>query len=135
MIAGRGDLDDLAEQLPFGAEGVGQRLDGDTRVLRDAVHRGRGIPIADEERALSSIRRRVLSSPLSPGGSCTLDRSHGVRGSTSESSSATPSRKVSLMPVMRISVILRCTRENVFDHLYDHRSELEWNPKCERMES
>ena len=38
------------------------------------------------------------------------------------------------MPVMRISVILRCTRENVFDHLYDHRSELEWNPKCERME-
>ena len=39
------------------------------------------------------------------------------------------------MPVIRNSVILRCPPEVVFDYLSDHRAELEWNPKCERMES
>ena len=38
------------------------------------------------------------------------------------------------MPVIRNSVILRCPPEVVFDYLSDHRAELEWNPKCERME-
>ena len=38
------------------------------------------------------------------------------------------------MPVIRNSVILRCSPEVAFDYLSDLRSELEWNPKCERME-
>jgi uncharacterized protein YndB with AHSA1/START domain len=38
------------------------------------------------------------------------------------------------MTVIRNSVILRCTPEVVFDYLSDHRAELEWNPKCERVE-
>jgi hypothetical protein len=38
------------------------------------------------------------------------------------------------MPVIANSVILRCPPEVVFDYLSDHRAELEWNPKCERIE-
>lgn len=38
------------------------------------------------------------------------------------------------MPVIRNSVVLRCSPEVVFDYLCDHRAELEWNPKCEVME-
>ena len=38
------------------------------------------------------------------------------------------------MPVIRNSVVLKCSQEVVFDYLSDHRAELEWNPKCERME-
>ena len=38
------------------------------------------------------------------------------------------------MPVIRNSVIVRCPPEVVFDYLSDPRAELEWNPKCERME-
>jgi hypothetical protein len=37
------------------------------------------------------------------------------------------------MPVIRNSVVLRCSQERAFDYLSDHRAELEWNPKCERM--
>ena len=38
------------------------------------------------------------------------------------------------MPEIRNSVVLRCSPEVVFDYLSDHRSELEWNPKCRSME-
>jgi len=38
------------------------------------------------------------------------------------------------MVVISNSVIIRCTPEQAFDYLSDHRSELEWNPTCERME-
>lgn len=38
------------------------------------------------------------------------------------------------MPVIRNSVILPARPDVVFDYLSDHRAELEWNPKCERME-
>jgi len=38
------------------------------------------------------------------------------------------------MPVINNSVIVRCPPEVVFDYLSDLRAELEWNPKCERME-
>ena len=38
------------------------------------------------------------------------------------------------MPVIRNSVVLQCSSEVVFDYLSDHRAELDWNPKCERME-
>jgi uncharacterized protein YndB with AHSA1/START domain len=38
------------------------------------------------------------------------------------------------MTVIRNSVILPATPEVVFDYLSDHRAELDWNPKCERME-
>ena len=39
-----------------------------------------------------------------------------------------------MVPVIKNSVILRCSPEVAFDYLSDLRSELEWNPKCERME-
>jgi hypothetical protein len=38
------------------------------------------------------------------------------------------------MAVIRNSVVVRCTPEQAFDYLSDLRSELEWNPTCERME-
>ena len=38
------------------------------------------------------------------------------------------------MPEIRNSVVLRCSPEVAFDYLSDHRSELEWNPKCRSME-
>ncbi len=38
------------------------------------------------------------------------------------------------MPVIRNSVVIRCTPEEAFDYLSDHRAELEWNPKCKVME-
>lgn len=38
------------------------------------------------------------------------------------------------MTVIRNSVAIRCTREEAFDYLSDHRAELDWNPKCEVME-
>lgn len=38
------------------------------------------------------------------------------------------------MTVIHNSVIIRCTPEQAFDYLSDHRAELEWNPKCEVME-
>ena len=38
------------------------------------------------------------------------------------------------MPVIRNSVVLRCSQEVAFDFLSDHRAELEWNPKCQSME-
>jgi hypothetical protein len=38
------------------------------------------------------------------------------------------------MPVIRNSVLIRCTPEEAFDYLSDHRAELEWNPNCEQME-
>jgi hypothetical protein len=43
-------------------------------------------------------------------------------------------REVSLMTLINNSVILRCTPAVAFDYLSDHRAELEWNPRCERME-
>ena len=42
--------------------------------------------------------------------------------------------EVSLMPVIRNSVILPCPPEEAFDYLADLRAELEWNPRCEVME-
>lgn len=38
------------------------------------------------------------------------------------------------MVLISNSVIIRCTPEQAFDYLSDHRSELDWNPACERME-
>ena len=38
------------------------------------------------------------------------------------------------MTVIRNSVVIRCTPEQAFDYLSDHRAELQWNPKCEVME-
>lgn len=38
------------------------------------------------------------------------------------------------MPVIRNSVVIRCTPEEAFDYLSDHRAELEWNPHCELMD-
>lgn len=38
------------------------------------------------------------------------------------------------MPIIRNSVVIRCTPEEAFDYLSDHRAELEWNPKCTVME-
>src|SRR5688500_11808699 len=38
------------------------------------------------------------------------------------------------MVVISNSVVIRCTPAQAFDYLSDHRSELEWNPTCERME-
>jgi hypothetical protein len=38
------------------------------------------------------------------------------------------------MTVIRNSVVIRCTREEAFDYLSDHRAELDWNPKCQVME-
>jgi hypothetical protein len=38
------------------------------------------------------------------------------------------------MVMISNSVVIRCTPEQAFDYLSDHRSELEWNPTCERME-
>lgn len=38
------------------------------------------------------------------------------------------------MSVIRNSVVIRCSPEEAFDYLSDHRAELEWNPKCEVME-
>lgn len=38
------------------------------------------------------------------------------------------------MTVIHNSVVIRCTTELAFDYLTDHRTELEWNPKCEAME-
>lgn len=38
------------------------------------------------------------------------------------------------MPVIKNSVLIRCSPEETFDYLSDHRAELEWNPKCEVME-
>ena len=38
------------------------------------------------------------------------------------------------MPVISNSVVIRCTPEEAFDYLSDHRSELEWNPTCQVME-
>ncbi|MEO7147529.1 MAG: SRPBCC family protein [Terrimesophilobacter sp.] len=36
--------------------------------------------------------------------------------------------------MIRNSVVIRCSAEEAFDYLSDHRAELEWNPKCEVME-
>lgn len=38
------------------------------------------------------------------------------------------------MAVLKNSVVIRCTPEQAFDYLSDHRSELEWNPTCRGME-
>ncbi|MDP8927046.1 MAG: SRPBCC family protein [Actinomycetota bacterium] len=38
------------------------------------------------------------------------------------------------MTVIRNSVVIRCTPEEAFDYLSDHRAELDWNPKCRVME-
>ena len=38
------------------------------------------------------------------------------------------------MVVISNSVVIGCTAEQAFDYLSDLRSELEWNPTCERME-
>ena len=38
------------------------------------------------------------------------------------------------MVVISNSVVVRCTPEQAFDYLSDLRSELEWNPTCERMD-
>jgi hypothetical protein len=38
------------------------------------------------------------------------------------------------MTVIRNSVVISCTPEEAFGYLSDHRSELDWNPKCEVME-
>lgn len=38
------------------------------------------------------------------------------------------------MPVIKNSVILRCSPEVAFDYLSDLRAELEWNPRCQSME-
>ena len=38
------------------------------------------------------------------------------------------------MVVISNSVIIRCTPEQAFDYLSDHRSELEWNPNVRVME-
>ena len=32
------------------------------------------------------------------------------------------------MTIISNSTVIRCTPEEVFDYLSDHRSELEWNP-------
>jgi hypothetical protein len=34
---------------------------------------------------------------------------------------------------IRNSAVIRCTPEEAFDFLSDHRSELEWNPACQEM--
>lgn len=39
-----------------------------------------------------------------------------------------------MMTIIRNSVVIRCTPEEAFDYLSDHRAELDWNPKCEVME-
>lgn len=36
--------------------------------------------------------------------------------------------------MIRNSVVIRCSPEEAFDYLSDHRAELEWNPRCEVME-
>ena len=51
VISCGGGLDDLAQQLPLGPEGVVEGLDCDPRVLGDALHRGRGVPVGDEQLA------------------------------------------------------------------------------------
>jgi hypothetical protein len=38
------------------------------------------------------------------------------------------------MTVIRNTAVLRCTPEQAFDYLSDHRTELEWNPRCEVMD-
>lgn len=38
------------------------------------------------------------------------------------------------MTVIRNAVVIRCTPEQAFDYLSDHRAELDWNPKCQVME-
>ena len=38
------------------------------------------------------------------------------------------------MTVIRNTFTVRCTPEEAFDYLCDSRSELEWNPTCERAE-
>jgi carbon monoxide dehydrogenase subunit G len=38
------------------------------------------------------------------------------------------------MVLISNSVVIRCTPEQAFDYLSDHRNELDWNPTCERME-
>ena len=37
------------------------------------------------------------------------------------------------MTMIRNSAVIRCTPEEAFDFLSDHRSELEWNPACQEM--
>jgi hypothetical protein len=43
-------------------------------------------------------------------------------------------REEAVMAVISHSAVIRCTPEEAFDYLSDHRSELEWNPICEAME-
>lgn len=38
------------------------------------------------------------------------------------------------MTVIKNSVLIRCTPEEAFDYLSDHRAELEWNPACREMQ-
>jgi hypothetical protein len=38
------------------------------------------------------------------------------------------------MVLISNSVVIRCTPEQAFDYLSDHRNELDWNPTCERMD-
>jgi hypothetical protein len=38
------------------------------------------------------------------------------------------------MTLITNSTVIRCTSEEAFDFLSDHRSELEWNPRVEAME-
>lgn len=38
------------------------------------------------------------------------------------------------MTVIRNSVVIRCSPEEAFDYLSDHRAELDWNPKCQVMD-
>jgi hypothetical protein len=38
------------------------------------------------------------------------------------------------MTIISNSTVVRCTPEEAFDYLSDHRSELEWNPGIESIE-
>ena len=39
-----------------------------------------------------------------------------------------------MAPTIRNSVMIKCSPEEAFDYLSDHRTELEWNPKCQSMD-
>lgn len=93
--------------------------------------------VMNNSRALSSIRRRVCRARSALVGLL-------LTGFTSRTLLDEPlvsalvncflTKEGEAMPVIRNSVILRCSPEDAFDYLSDPRAELEWNPKCETME-
>jgi hypothetical protein len=93
--------------------------------------------VMKSSRALPSIRFPVCRARSARVGLEVLTGCHGcefTRCVTSCSFSECLRVEVSRMAVITNSVVLRCSPQVVFDYLSDHRSELEWNPKCRSME-